>query len=36
MKKQLYIKKVQVNNDLQKTFDNTKYAGPVVIVNTSK
>lgn len=36
MKKQLYIKKVQVNNDLQETFDNPKYVGPVIIVNTSK
>lgn len=36
MKKELYIKKIQKDNDLQKTFDNTKYAGPALSKPDSK
>lgn len=36
MKKELYIKKIQKDNDLQKTFDNTKYAGPALFEPNSK
>lgn len=31
MKKEIYIKKLQSKEDQQKSFETTKYAGPVVI-----